>query len=214
MHHHEFRAEALREINRLERVPHGAVALAVELRAELVAVGRRARDLRRQRTEIVQRGDLHPARLDTFSGCPPRAAAGCHGRARRSENRGREFPGSSLRHPCGGRNSSRWSSSACAGRRTVIGTLRNSQSGRAESCELRGKALSRSSDGWPPKLSTLQLSTHCRSVRPGDQPQLVLLDQVRMRGNDAHAQRRSCRSRAPGSRRRNGRRRCRASRPA
>ena len=66
VHHHVFRIHALREINRLDAVPHGAVALAVELRAELVAVGRGPRNLRRQRAEVVQRGELHFPRLVHF----------------------------------------------------------------------------------------------------------------------------------------------------
>ena len=66
MQHHKFRAEALREVDRLKRKLHRPFALAFIRRRELITVRRRAGDLDRQRAEVMQRGDRHFACLDHF----------------------------------------------------------------------------------------------------------------------------------------------------
>src|ERR1051325_11892649 len=61
MHDDKRRAESRSEIDRLQSLFDRALAFPGVRRGELVAIGRRTHDLDRERAEIVQAAELHPA---------------------------------------------------------------------------------------------------------------------------------------------------------
>ena len=66
MEHDKRRAETLREIDRLKRLFHRALAFLLVGRGKLIAIGRRSHDFDRQWAKIVQTAKANLASLEKF----------------------------------------------------------------------------------------------------------------------------------------------------